>query len=124
MAGNRQENASIYKQSTTSRRKRRLKVLVNAFDNEKPHEMLQSPGVWQKDETKEKEIERAKKWKAMATSMANGTKSSRWRRIKSTEKLAEGAGMNWKFSIKDPKVIEEMLLHLSLFYLTYHLIPR
>jgi len=123
-AGNRQENASIYKQSTTSRRKRRLKVFVNAFDNEKSHEMLQSPGVWQKDETREKEIERAKKWKVMATSMTNGTKSSRWRRVKSSEKLAEGAGMNWKFSTKDPKVIEELLLYLSLLYPTYCLILR
>ncbi|KAF8421449.1 rab-GTPase-TBC domain-containing protein [Tirmania nivea] len=104
-AGNRQENASIYKQSTTSRRNRRLKVLVNAFDNEKSNEMLQSPAVRQKDETREKEIQRAKKWKAMATSMTNGTKNSRWKRAKSSEKLAEGAGMNWKFSTKDPKLI-------------------
>lgn len=105
LTANRQENTSIYKQSTTSRRKRRLKVLVNAFENEKSHEMLQSPGVWQKDETREKEIERAKKWKAMATSMTSGTKNSRWRRVKSSEKLTEGAGMNWKFSTKDPKLI-------------------
>jgi len=86
--------------------------------------MLQSPGVWRKDETREKEIERAKKWKAMATSMTNGTKSSRWRRIKSSGELSEGAGMSWKFSTKDPKVIEKLLLYLSLFYLTYCLIPR
>ena len=71
--------------------------------------MLQSPGGLQKDETREKEIERAKKWNVMATSMTNGVKISRWRRAKSTEKLAEGSGMNWRFSTKDPKVIIKAL---------------
>lgn len=105
MGTGRQDNSSLFTGNTTPRRKRRLKVLVNAFDGEKPNEMMQSPGVWQKDEAKEKEVERAKKWKDMAMAMTNGSKSSRWRRAKSSEKLAEGTGSNWKFSTKDPKVV-------------------
>ncbi|KAF8455264.1 rab-GTPase-TBC domain-containing protein [Kalaharituber pfeilii] len=67
--------------------------------------MLQSPAVWHKDEIKEKEVERAKKWKAMAMSMTDGTKTSRWKRGKSAEKLTEGPGGQWKFATKDPKLI-------------------
>lgn len=66
--------------------------------------MLQSPMTWEKDEIRDKEVKRAKKWKAMALSMTAGPKASRWKWAKSSEKLAEGAGGNWRFATKDPKV--------------------
>ncbi|KAI5798020.1 rab-GTPase-TBC domain-containing protein [Peziza echinospora] len=66
--------------------------------------MLQSPREWEKEEMREKEIERAKKWKAMAISMS-GTKTSKWKRTKGADMPTDGSGMNWRFSTKDPKLI-------------------
>lgn len=101
----RRVSTSLYLQSNMPKKARRnhhLRLLVNPFDSEKPAEMLQSPALQHKDASKEKEIERAKKWRAMAVTMT-ASKTNRWRR-KETGKQIEGSGSSWKFITTDAKV--------------------